>query len=94
MKNFSLPPYDLGTIGAGVKRLGELTGIDCKLCVPPALKSQGYYSLPTLSEDISNIAAHYGLKMNITGDIEETGKQLQSLIDALVLRKIIKQGAF
>jgi hypothetical protein len=94
MKNFSVPPYDLGTIGDGVKRLGELTGVECELCAHPALKSQGYYSLPTLSEDISNIAAQYGLTMNITGDLEETGKQLQSLIDALILRGVFSRADF
>ncbi len=94
MKNFAFPPYDLVTIGNGVKRLGELTGIACILCEAPALKSQGYYSLSALSKDVSNIASHYGLKMNVTGNLEETGKQLQKLIDALVLRGIILPTEF
>lgn len=83
MKDFSLPPYDIGTIGQEVKRIGAILGVECILCAVPSLKEQGYFSLPTLSEDIVRIATKYGIPMSVTGDLEQTGRQLQSLINAL-----------
>ncbi|MDE6860911.1 MAG: hypothetical protein K2J65_10930 [Duncaniella sp.] len=90
MKDLSLPPYDLNVIGNTVKRLGELTGVECTLCSMPGLKEQGAFSIGALSNDIASIARKYGIEFNVSGDFAKNGKQLQSLIDALVLRKVIK----
>lgn len=40
----------------------------------------GFYSMPTLSEDIVRIAAAYGLKLPVVESIELTGRQLQQLL--------------
>lgn len=49
----------------------------------------GFYSLPTLSEDIVRIAASNGMEMSVTGDLAQTGIQLQKLLVALRERGIL-----
>lgn len=88
MRNFSLPPYVLGEIGFAVKRISEQLSIECQLCSISNLKSQGYYSLPALSEDMARIGAKYGIVFTVTGDLKQTGIQLQQLIDALSVKGI------
>lgn len=89
MRDFSIPPYNLAEIGQEVKRLGERLGIQCNLAHSPQFKAMGYYSLPTLSEDIVRMAGFYGLQMSVTGDLGETGIQLQKLISTLRKRGVV-----
>lgn len=89
MRDYSNPPYNLGEIGTEVKRLGNKLNIECTLCAMPGLKEQGYYSIPTLSEDIVRIANAYGLQMSVTGDLGQTGIQLQQLINFLRVRGVV-----
>lgn len=83
MRDYSIPPYNLGEIGREVKRLGELLNIHCNLAHSPESRAEGYVSLPTLSEDIARMASCYGIHMPVTGDLEETAKQLQSFLTEL-----------
>jgi len=81
MKDYSLPLYDLGEIGSVVKKLGKMLGIECDLCIDPSMKAEGYYSLPTLSEDICKIAASFGISVgDVTASLRATSIQLQTLI--------------
>lgn len=89
MRDFSIPPYNLGEIGKEVKRLGDKLNIECALCAMPRFKEQGYVSLPTLSEDIVRIGNAYGLAMTVTGDLAGTGIQLQKLITFLRERGVV-----
>lgn len=89
MRNYSIPPYDLAEIGQEVKHLGDKLNVECTLCAIPGLKEQGYYSIPTLSEDIVRIANVYGLAMTVTGDLASTGIQLQQLITYLRERGVV-----
>ena len=88
MKDYSIPPYILGEIGMEVKRLGEILNIECNLAHAPWFKANGYFSLPTLSEDIVRMASIYGIHMTVTGDLEETAKQLQYFLTELRKRGI------
>lgn len=83
MRDYSVPPYDLVEIGQEIKRIGERLGIECNLAHSPQFKQMGFYSLPTLSEDIVRMASAYGVPMSVSGDLRETGIQLQSLINIL-----------
>lgn len=83
MKDFSQPTYDLGSIGQEVERIGKILDVECNLAATPTLKEMGFYSLPTLSEDIVRMAAKYNIPMMVTGDLRKTGIQLQSLLVAL-----------
>lgn len=89
MRNYSIPPYDLAEIGQEVKRIGERLGIPCNLAHTTKFKELGFYSLPTLSEDIVRIAASYGVEMPVTGDLAQTGIQLQALLVALRERGVL-----
>ncbi len=89
MRNYSLPPYVLGEIGDAVRSIARQLNIECKLCSMPSLRDQGYYSIPTLSEDIVKIAALHGFHWNVTGSLNQTGIQLQQLIDALASKGVI-----
>lgn len=84
MKNFSIPPFNIVEIGQEVKRIGERLNIECNLACSPKFKEMGAYSLPTLSEDIVRIASVYGIPMNETNDLGQTGHQLQTLINKLI----------
>ena len=61
MRDYSIPPYNIVEIGEEVKRIGERLGIHCNLAYPPQFREEGYYSMPTLSEDMVRIAATHGL---------------------------------
>lgn len=89
MRDYSVPPYDLASIGQEVKRIGEILNIQCNLAHSPQFKKMGFYSLPTLSEDIVRMAEANGLQMSVTGDLAQTGIQLQKLITFLKGRGII-----
>lgn len=75
MKDYSLPPYDLATIGIKVAELCKEFGVSRVLGMP-----DGYYGLPFLSEAIVEIAAKNGLQLPVVVDLEDTGKQLQQLL--------------
>lgn len=91
MKDFSLPPYDLGEIGQEVRRLGKVLNVHCDLADPqfPFLRENGYFSMPTISDDMVRIGAKYGIHIERTGDLGFAGVQLQRLITALGSRGII-----
>lgn len=89
MRDFSKPPYDLVEIGQEIKRIGERLGIQCNLAHSPFFKEKGFYSLPTLSQDIARMAASYDMRMTITDDLAQTGRQLQQLIIALRERGVL-----
>lgn len=86
MRDYSLPPFDLAEIGQEVKRIGEILNIHCDLAHSPSFREMGFYSMPTISHDIVRIASSFGLPMVATGDLSETGRQLQTLI--LHLRRL------
>lgn len=88
MRDYSIPPYSLGEIGAEVRRLGELLHIHCNLAHTPEFRAEGYVSMPTLSEDIVRMAAAYGIPMSVTNTLSQTGIQLQELITALRSRGV------
>lgn len=75
MKDYSLPPYDLAAIGIKVAELCKEFGVSRKLGIP-----EGYYSIPFLSEALVEIADKNGLKISVTDDLAETGKQLQQVL--------------
>lgn len=78
MKNFSLPPYDLAAIGEKVAELCKEYGVSRPLGIP-----EGYYGLPFLSEAMVEVAGKNGLDLAVTGNLAETGKQLQQLLTHL-----------
>lgn len=88
MRNYSIPPYSIAEIGEEVKRIGERLGIHCNLAYPPQFREEGYYSMPTLSEDMVRIAATHGLRLPVVCDTELAGRQLQQLLTFLRERGI------
>lgn len=70
MRDYSIPPYNIVEIGEEVKRIGERLGIHCNLAYPPQFREEGYYSMPTLSEDMVRIAATHGLRLPVVCDTE------------------------
>ena len=89
MKDFSMPPFDLKGIGDEVLKLGTRFGIKCVLCSNPALRALGGVSLPEVSQDIVNIAAHFGIHSERTCSLPQLGMQFQSLLVQLRSRNII-----
>ena len=94
MRNFSYPPYDVGEMGRAVKRLSELTGVPCSMHEVPFMEAEGQYSITALSDSIVKIGAKYGIPSQFTNGFEPVGKQLQSMIDALAARGIVKHEDF
>ncbi len=89
MKDFSLPPFVLKEIGNEVEKLGNRFGIKCVLCANPALRALGGVSLPEVSQDVVNIAAHFGIRSEWTRSLPQLGAQLQSLLVQLRDRGIV-----
>lgn len=90
MRDLSLPPYELAVIGKTVKRLGELVNVECTLCSIPELRERGAFSIGAVSNDIARIANKYGMMFAVSGSLAENGRQLQSLIDALISLGVIQ----
>ncbi len=90
MFNYPSINADLGSIGHAVKKLSELTGVNCNLCEAPGLKDKGFFSMPTLSEDIVRIASKYGISMTPTGDLNQAANQANTLIKNLIEKGVIK----
>ncbi len=81
-------------MGPVVKRLGELTGVASKMHEVSFLEEQGQYSLTALSESLVNIGKKYNIHSEFTNGAAPLGEQLQSLIDALVIRGVVKYEDF
>ena len=94
MKNFSLPDYDLVEIGNAVKRLSQLTGVPCRMHEVPFLEAEGQLSLTSISDSIVKIGQKYGIASEPTNGLAPLGQQLQSMIDSLVCRGIVKYEDF
>ena len=94
MKNYSMPDYDLVEIGNAVKRLSQLTGVPCKMHEVPFLEAEGQLSLTAISDSIVRIGQKYGVTSEPTNGLAPLGKQLQSMIDALVSRMVVKHEDF
>lgn len=78
MRDYSLPPYDVVTIGMKVAELCKEFGVNCKLGIP-----DGCYGIPFLSEALVEIASKNNLKISVTGSLAETGRQLQQVLNHL-----------
>ena len=90
MRNFSIPPFEVTEIWPVVKRLCEATNVSCRLHEDPNLEKQGWISQTALSEDIVRIGIKYGIPSRYSTTLHEIGPQLQSMIDALISRGIVK----
>ncbi len=94
MKNFHFGPYEVTEMWPAIKRLGELTNTPCRMHEVPELERQGFKSPTAFSEDLVRIATKYGIPSSFSGNVESVAHQLQSLIDALVSKGIVKYEDF
>lgn len=77
-----------------VQHLGNLTGVECAIHEVPALKAQGYFSMPIISEDMVRIANKFGVEESVTNEISATFDQFMRIIQALSAKGLFAESEF